>query len=252
MSAGLRAQCPACHATRLVDAAPGVIRCGGCGTQFDVHLRPLPPMHPAALAEELPTNPPELREEAEQTWIQLDPSEDMETDPRAPGVPAPRASFAAPPPAAPASPFAPPPTQEALARASQKRTYSRAVGDGGPPPGIDTLVLVLAGIDVLSIGLWARSSAPMAGCYMLPLTLSLLVVYFFWQGKNWARFLLMLGAFAEVALIGLAFAVVRRAMTGPELLSGAVKLAVDVYFLYFCLRPDVAAFFDKRSGRVGR
>ncbi|MDQ3031234.1 MAG: hypothetical protein M3Y87_02370 [Myxococcota bacterium] len=245
-----------------------MIRCEQCGALFDALLRALPPVRPAALGDEVPTSPRELRGDAEQTWIQLDPDDavppdDMATDPRAPAV-APAAppsfaqpsvtqpSFAQPPPAAPASPFAPPPTQEALARATQSRKWTRAVGDGGPPPGLDTLVLILAGINILSIGLWARSSAPIGGCYLVPLTGSLVVVYFFWQGRNWARFLLMLGSLVEIVVVGLAFALVRRAMTGPELLSGAAKLALDVYFLYFCMRPDVAAFFEKRSGRVGR
>lgn len=251
-------RCPACGAMRLEDAGNGVIRCGHCTTPFDRHLRPLPPMHSAALAEELPTNPPELRDDAEQTWMQLDPHEDGETDPRAPHGAHPvgiglahdaRASFAAPPPA---SPFAPPPTQQDLERASQKRTYTRAVGDGGPPHGLDTLVMLLVGMDILSIGLWARSSAPIGGCYMVPLSFSLVVVYFFWQGKNWARFLLMLSAMVEIVIVGLAFALVRRALTAPELLSAVAKLALDVYFVYFCVRPDSVAFFEKRSGRVGR
>jgi hypothetical protein len=259
MTDGAAPRCPACGAMRLEQSAPNVVRCGHCATLFDAYLQPLPPMHGASIIEELPTNPPDFREDAEVTWMRLDPADEAETDPRAPhvplGPPGPaqvtpeRASFAPPPPP---GPFAPPPTKEALERASQKRTYSRAVGDGGPPHGLDTLVMILAGMNILSLGLWARSTAAIGNVYMLPLTLSIIVVYFFWQGKNWARFVLMALAMVEIVIVGFAFAVVRRELTAPEMLSAAAKLALDVYLLYFCVRPDSVAFYERRSGRVSR
>lgn len=268
------ARCPLCGATHLVELAPHAIRCGHCGATLDRALRPLPPIQGGAgstIVDELPTNPRELREEAEQTWMELDPQEEAVTDPRAhplagagpaglptppmraapPGLDAQRPSFAAPPPAA-AAPFAAPPPKEAFSRDAGKTPWSRTVGDGGPPPGLDLLVTILAGLDVLSIGLWWRSSAPVAGCYVIPLGLSLFVVYFFWQGKNWARFLLMTGALIEIAMGALAFATIRRMMTGPEMLAVIARLAFDAYFIWFCVRPDTTSFFEKRSGRVKR
>lgn len=239
-SQGLGARCPACGAARVEDAGPGMLRCAQCGTYLDRQLRPLPPMH-------VPGAPHALPEEAEQTWIQLDPSEEIPTDPRAGGAPP---LFAAPPPSAPAG-FAAPPPKDAFDRQAQERPWSRAVGDGGPPVGLDLLVLILAGLDILSIGLWSRSSAPLAGMYMVPLVASLLVVYFFWQGKNWARFLMMTGALIELVGLALAFAVVRRHLTIVEMGAVLVRLGFDAYFLWFCVRPDTVSFFERRSGRVG-
>lgn len=238
--ASIGARCPSCGAARVEAAGPGTLRCLQCGTYLDAQLRPLPPMH-------APGAPHTLPEDAEQTWIQLDPSEEIPTDPRAGGAPP---LFAAPPPVAPAG-FAAPPPKDAFERRAQDRPWSRAVGDGGPPPGLDLLVLVLAGLDILSIGLWSRSNAPLAGMYMVPLVASLLIVYFFWQGKNWARFLMMTGALIELVALGLAFAVVRRHMTLVEMGSIFVRLGLDAYFLWFCVRPDTVAFFERRSGRVG-
>ncbi|UJR86013.1 hypothetical protein [Sandaracinus amylolyticus] len=265
---GLAARCPACGAARLEEASAELVRCQVCGAMLDRHLRPLPPIHGAGAP--MP-RAPEVVDEAEQTWVRLDASEEIPTDPRAqqhfeqpmhPRMAEPashasmhdppqRGSFAPPPPPV-AGAFAAPPPKDAFDRDAQKRPWSRAVGDGGPPHGLDLLVLILAGLDILSIGLWARSNAPIAGCYMIPLGVSLLIVYFFWAGKNWARFLLMTGALMELVMGGIAFAVVRRHMTGPEMLSLGARVAFDVYFLWFCVRPDTVSYFERRSGRPKR
>lgn len=227
-SYGPAARCPACGASRLEEASPTVLRCQHCGALLDRHLRLLPPIQGG---------------EADQTWVEPPGALPAPAEPT-------RGSFAAPPPRA-AGPFAAPPPKDAFDRDAQKRPWSRAVGDGGPPPGLDLLVLILAGLDILSIALWARSNAPIAGFYMVPLGLSLLVVYFFWQGRNWARFLLMTGALLELTIGGLAMIAVRRYMTAPEMLVVGAKLLLDAYFLWFCVRPDTVSFFEKRSGRVG-
>ncbi|AKF10583.1 hypothetical protein [Sandaracinus amylolyticus] len=274
---GLAARCPSCGAARLEEASNELVRCQVCGAMLDRHLRPLPPIHGAGAPRSSDVPPPmppapEVVDDAEQTWVRLDASEEIPTDPRAQqhfegamhprmaepashasmhGPPQARGSFAPPPPQV-AGPFAAPPPKDAFERDAQKRPWLRAVGDGGPPQGIDLLVLILAGIDILSIGLWARSNAPIAGFYMIPLGVSLLIAYFFWAGKNWARFLLMTGALIELAIGGIAFATVRRHMTGPEMFSLAARVAFDVYFLWFCVRPDTVSYFERRSGRPKR
>ena len=249
-------KCPACGATRLEDVGH-LIRCAQCSTEFDRYLRPYGPMRSA------PNPPPILGDETMPTMVQsadlhrfggrddsthIDLSDEIPTDPRAQES-APRAQFAPPPPTGPASPFAAPPSHEALSREAKGTGYTHSVGDGGPPPGLDLLVLILLGVDALSLLLWWRSDAPLASVLLLPLLASILITYFFWKGRNWARFLLITGSMIEIAGLALAFAMVRDHMTGPEMLGLAIRFGLDVYVCWFCARPDTSSFYEKRSGR---
>jgi hypothetical protein len=137
-------------------------------------------------------------------------------------------------------------------RTAGPKQWGGAVGDGGPPVGIDLLALILAALAILSMALWWRSAAPVAGCYLLPLLGSVLVVYFFWQGRNWARFLLLTGALVEIAGSIMLFALWRSYVTAPEMLVCVARLAMDVYLIAFCVRPDTVAYFEKKSGRPAR
>lgn len=241
----LSRRCPLCGAATLDDLGH-LIRCATCLAEMDRQLRPVAPMRsspsaPPLLGDE--TMPTMVQHERDPTWIDL--GDEIPTDPRQ----RPPAPVFARPPEGPPQPFAPPPLEESLRREARKKPWSQAVGDGGPPPGLDLLVAGLVGLDLLSMALWWRNDAPVANAMLLPLLGSILVAYFFWQGRNWARFLLLLGSLAEIVVIGLAFAFVRRHLTGPELVAGAVRLALDLYICWFCVRPDSVAFFEKRSGR---
>lgn len=163
---------------------------------------------------------------------------------------APRAVFAPPPAPVPRTPFAPAPPKEALARQARTAPWSRAVGDGGPPAGLDALVVALFGLNLGSLGVWWRADGPpVAHAMLLPLLGAMAVTYFFWKGRNWARFLLMLGAIAELCMGTLGFALLRSRMTGIELALVAVRMAADVWVVWFCVRPDTVAFFERRAVR---
>lgn len=178
----------------------------------------------------------------DQTYIDL--GDELPTDPRRRAG---KGAFMPPPPTGgPRSPFAAPPPQEALDREARHKPWSRAVGDGGPPAGLDLLVLVLSGLNLASMGVWWRSNAPLANVMILPLMASIVVTYFFWKGRNWARFLVLLGALGEGVLIALGFAMLRPHLTGVELGVLGLRLLLDGWIVYFSIRPDTVAFFEKR------
>ena len=99
--------------------------------------------------------------------------------------------------------------------------------------------------------LWWNSNAPLARVMLLPLLGSVFVVYFFWNGRKWAWVLLMASVMVELSIVLFGFASLRAHLTGPELFALALRVALDVYFLWFSSRPDTASFFERRSGRVG-
>jgi hypothetical protein len=144
-----------------------------------------------------------------------------------------------------------PPSEAEVARQSQRGAFSHSVGDGGPPPGLDVLAATLLGLGLLSMALWWNSNAPLARVMLLPLLGSVFVVYFFWNGRKWAWVLLMASVMVELSIVLFGFASLRAHLTGPELFALALRVALDVYFLWFSSRPDTASFFERRSGRVG-
>lgn len=190
---------------------------------------------PTMVADVTPTAHPD------QTYIDL--GDELPTDPRQRAM---KPAFAPPPPPTSSSPFAPPPPKEALERDAKQKPWSRALGDGGPPAGLDLLVLVLIGVDVMSMGVWWRSNVPLANAMILPLMATIVVAYFFWKGANWARFLILLGSIAEIVLLVLGFAMLRRHLTGVELVLMAFRLFLDGWVVYFSIRPDTVAFFERR------
>lgn len=176
----------------------------------------------------------------DQTYIDL--ADELPTDPRQHGI----APAFAPPPPVTGSPFAAPPPKDALDRQAQHKPWSRALGDGGPPVGLDLLVMVLIGVDIMSMGVWWRSNVPIANAMILPLMATIVVKYFFWKGNNWARFLIILGSLVEIVGLGLGFAMLRRHLTGVELVLMAFRLLLDGWVCYFSIRPDTVAFFERR------
>lgn len=246
-------RCPACGASEL-ESAGARLRCPACRSELDSG-------DPRVRARSRPANldgdPSEIDLSDE---ISADPSGSPAAGPflasrvvpSAPGsIASPsiaqsaRGVFAAPPSAA-SAPFAAPPPNDALAREAREKKWARALGDGGPPIGLDLLVLVLAGVDLLSMGVWWRSNVPLANAMLLPLLGSLLVAYFFWKGRNWARFLLLLGSLLELVVTVLAFVALRRHFNEVELVVIAFRLLLDGWIVWFCVRPDTVAYFERR------
>lgn len=236
-------RCPACGASGLEDVGH-LLRCARCLNEFDRKLRPYGPMR----SDPRPLPPP-ISEDSMPTMAsaagdptEIDLSDEIPTDPLAGAA---RGVFAAPPRQA-SSTFAAPPPTDALARDAKEKKWSRALGDGGPPVGLDLLVLVLAGLDLMSMGVWWRSNVPLANAMLLPLLGSLFVTYFFWKGRNWARFLLLLGSLVELVGLSLAFVALRRHLTGVELVVMGIRVVLDGWIVWFCVRPDTVAYFEKR------
>jgi hypothetical protein len=164
-------------------------------------------------------------------------------------------SFEPPPP--PGSPppqgpkfVIPPPERPVASVESFRQKYVQGPQSAGTPPLLLPLVMIQVGLAIYMLYAWIPEELVVPGCPPIQGMYSLLVAFYVYKGKNFARLLAMIGA----AAWALAAIIVMRSRTDlVDAIPSATRVVVmirAVYEILFAIvlgRSDFVAFFEQRK-----
>ena len=109
------------------------------------------------------------------------------------------------------------------------------------PPGLVPVTVVLCLLNAAGVVYLEQPNWAIIAAAVVILLVTYLVIWFFWQGRNWARWLVML--VSALTLVDLLFITTASASALQQALM-VIEGAFGVYLLYWLNTREIRGFFS--------